>query len=113
MSAVLSFSGNLGRSISRSMTAALSFIGNVVSTFIPGSHSYTQALSASLGFAGSVTKATTYPLSGALSFVGSTAKGMRRSLAGVLNFNQGTAGTISLVQTTSGNNTSSGSTTVT
>jgi len=83
--AVLSFAGVVAKQSSRVFAAALSFAGAVATSFISGSHAFSQTLTAALSFTGSQVKQTTRPLAGALSFTGSVVRRTAKAVSGALS----------------------------
>lgn len=84
--AVLSFAGVVAKQSSRVFAAALSFAGAVATSFISGSHAFSQTLTAALSFTGSQVKQTARPLAGALSFTGSVVRRTAKAVSGALSF---------------------------
>lgn len=102
---VASFAGALARSTKKALASALSWIGNLNSSFNGGAQQFNQALNAALSFTGAQTRRVTTTISAAtlsfagaaakrtvtartaaLSFVGATTKRSGKILSGVLSF---------------------------
>jgi len=86
LAGALSFIGAIAKRTSRTFAATLSFVGALAELLIHGSNQFSQSLSASLAFVGSISKQPKKALSGLLSFVASVAKKTSRSISGVLSF---------------------------
>jgi len=68
------------------LSAVLSFIGNFITNYIPGSQLFFKTLTATLSFVGSINDFIFKRASGAVSFVGVSIKQTRTTKSGILSF---------------------------